>query len=284
MARHRDDGGEEGTTSAEEEGTTPAAGDAPDGEGRPRRGLRPLAVLALCAVVSVAAVWATQTVDKRWTGYGSPPPPGAVDATGGAATADGAGPSASPPSPVDSASAVPVPTGATTPGTTPGTTPATTPAAAPPAPAPQRTTSRPVPAPPTTTAPVQPVVSYEAESLDNTKTGTTTYACAPCSGGQKVGEVGDGTVLTFNAVTAVTTGNVRLTVAYVNGDATRTATMSVDGGPPVSLNFPPTGGWNSVGTLVVTVALHAGGNTIAFANAKAFAPDFDRVTIGPAIG
>jgi Carbohydrate binding module (family 6) len=272
VATHSADGDTAGGDSADrDEDTTQEVEEAPEGR---RRGLRPLVVIALCAVVSVSAVWVTKTVDQRWSGYGTPAVAGPVDATSSTA-AGSTSPPASPSSTVDAA--------AGSPSATPA--PPTKAAAIPvPVPDPRKTTSAPVPVPSPTTPGVQPVVSYEAESVDNTKAGTTTYACAPCSGGQKVGEVGNGTVLTFNAVDAVVTGTVRLTVSYVNGGATRTATMSVDGGAPVSLTFPPTGGWSSVGTLVVTVSLHAGGNTVAFANATAFAPDFDRLTVSPAIG
>jgi hypothetical protein len=259
------------SADGDEEGTTPEVDEEPEGR---RRGLRPLVVIALCAVVSVSAVWVTKTVDQRWSGYGTPAAAGPVDAVSSTAPATAGSPPASPSSTVDATSGPP------------SSTPAPTKAAALPVPVPdpRTTTARPVPVPVPTTPPAQPVVSYEAESVDNTKAGTTTYACAPCSGGQKVGEVGNGTVLTFNAVDAVVSGTVRLTVSYVNGGATRTATVSVDGGTPISLSFPPTGGWNSVGTLVVTVSMHAGGNTVAFANATAFAPDFDKVTVSPAIG
>jgi hypothetical protein len=125
------------------------------------------------------------------------------------------------------------------------------------------------------------VVTYEAESSGNTLTGTRTFTCAPCSGGRKVGDVGDGTgVLQFNKVNVARAGTVTLSIAYVNGDPTaRRAQLSVDGGPAQWLSFPPTGDWNSVGTMTVKVGVPAGDHTVRLANPGDMAPDFDRLTV-----
>jgi hypothetical protein len=134
---------------------------------------------------------------------------------------------------------------------------------------------------PSPTPPLVRVVSYEAESSRNTLPGTRVYACAPCSGGKKVGYVGDGAgYLQFNRVNAVQAGTVTLGIAYVNGDPTsRRAQLSVDGGSPVWLTFAPTGDWNTVRTLTVKVGLRAGDNTVKLANPTEMAPDFDRLTV-----
>jgi hypothetical protein len=125
------------------------------------------------------------------------------------------------------------------------------------------------------------VTSYEAESSRNTLPGTTVYTCAPCSGGKKVGYVGvDGGYLQFNRVNAVKAGTVTMTIAYVNGDPTsRRAQISVDGGSPVWLTFAPTGGWNSVRALTVSVVVRAGDNTVKLCNPGDMAPDFDKLTV-----
>jgi hypothetical protein len=123
-------------------------------------------------------------------------------------------------------------------------------------------------------------VSYEAESPRNTLTGTRTFTCIPCSGGRKVGDVGEGTALVFNEVNVACTGTVTVTIAYVNGDPTaRRAQLSADGGAAQWLTFAPTGDWNTAPTLTVTVALGAGDNTIRLSNAGGMAPDFDRLTV-----
>jgi hypothetical protein len=47
------------------------------------------------------------------------------------------------------------------------------------------------------------------------------YTCSTCSGGQKVGFVGNGGTLTFNGVTAATSGTYQVTIAYCSGDPGR---------------------------------------------------------------
>jgi hypothetical protein len=117
------------------------------------------------------------------------------------------------------------------------------------------------------------VVSYEAESSRNTLTGTRTFTCSPCPGGRKVGDVGDGTALVFNTVNVAEAGTVTLTIAYVNGDAAaRRAQLSVDGGSAQWLMFAPTGDWNTVATLTVTVALRARTTRSSWATPAAWRP------------
>jgi Carbohydrate binding module (family 6) len=156
----------------------------------------------------------------------------------------------------------------------PAGTAAASPIATTPAPAPRTSSAA------RATAPARTVVtSYEAESAANDLTGTRTYACAGCSGGLKVGNIGRGMgTLRFNGVDA-TSGPIGVTLAYVNGEGTRTALLSVDGAAPVSLSFPGTGGWSTVGTLDVTVTARAGGNTLTLFNTDGPAPDFDKITV-----
>jgi hypothetical protein len=127
-------------------------------------------------------------------------------------------------------------------------------------------------------------ISYEAEAAANTLAGAAKAAdCANCSGGQKVGFVGNGGTLTFNGVTAATAGTYRVTVAYLDGSTTgRHATVSVNGAAPQTLTFAPTGDFNTVGTLAVPLALNAGTNTIQFANPTDYAPDIDRIVVADA--
>ncbi|WP_164472811.1 DUF4832 domain-containing protein [Cohnella candidum] len=124
-------------------------------------------------------------------------------------------------------------------------------------------------------------VSYEAESAANTLAGgAATASCGTCSGGSKVGYVGNnGGTLQFNGINATNAGTYTLTVSYLNGDAARSAQMSVNGGAATSLSFPSTGGWSTAGTLQTSVQLSAGNNTIKFSNATGWAPDFDKITL-----
>ena len=123
--------------------------------------------------------------------------------------------------------------------------------------------------------------SYEAESAANTIAGGAAVAsCATCSGGSKVGFVGEGGTLTFNGVSVASAGTYQVTIAYLDGSATgRQATISVNGGAPQTVSFTPTGSFSTVGTMTVPLELTAGANTIEFANPSAYAPDFDRIIV-----
>src|SRR5437867_8934077 len=122
--------------------------------------------------------------------------------------------------------------------------------------------------------------AYEAESASNTIAGGARLAnCSACSGGKKVGFVGNNAgTLQFNGVNAAAAGSATLTITYASGTA-RNATLSVNGGAGQSIAFSSTGSFNTPGTKTVTVTLKAGSNTLKFSNAKAFAPDFDKVTV-----
>ncbi|MET7426363.1 ricin-type beta-trefoil lectin domain protein [Dactylosporangium sp. NPDC005555] len=135
----------------------------------------------------------------------------------------------------------------------------------------------------TVTGTEAPATTYEAEAAGNTRTGATVAACAGCSGGSKVGGVGNGGTLRFNAVTAATSGLAVATIAYANGDpVTRTATLQVGGQPSTVVAFPPTGSWTTAGTVSVIVQLTAGpANTLTFSNASAWAPDLDAIEVRP---
>ncbi|GHO70698.1 hypothetical protein KSC_095900 [Ktedonobacter sp. SOSP1-52] len=125
--------------------------------------------------------------------------------------------------------------------------------------------------------------SYEAESSANSLTGqAAASSCSSCSGGQKVGYVGNNSgTLQFNNVNVGSTGSYKLTIYYTNGDASRGASLSVNGGAADALSFTGTGSFNTVGTYTLAVSLNAGNNTIKFSNSSAWAPDFDRIVVGP---
>ncbi|GHO79404.1 hypothetical protein KSD_71750 [Ktedonobacter sp. SOSP1-85] len=125
--------------------------------------------------------------------------------------------------------------------------------------------------------------SYEAEVAGNTLTGSASIvSCSACSGGQKVGNIGNGASLTFNNVQASTTGRTTLTIAYIDGDSGRSAQISINGGSPLTINFHGTNNnnWNTVQTLTMTISLNAGSNTVKLYSGSNWAPDIDRVTLG----
>jgi len=124
-----------------------------------------------------------------------------------------------------------------------------------------------------------PATSYEAEAAGNTLAGgAVVTACPTCSGGAKVGYVGDGGTLTFTGVTAPSAGTYQVTIAYLDGSG-RQADVSVNGGPPQLIQFTPTGSFSTVGTMTVPLPLAAGSNTIEFSNPSGYAPDFDRIIV-----
>ncbi|WP_413230276.1 ricin-type beta-trefoil lectin domain protein [Kitasatospora herbaricolor] len=131
--------------------------------------------------------------------------------------------------------------------------------------------------------------TYEAESTANTKGGSAVNAtCANCSGGTKVGNVGNGAAntLRFNNVTADATGTKVIDIAYTNGaDAARTAVLQVNGQQATTVSFPPTGSWTTPGTVSVEASLAKGSsNTLTFSNSSAWTPDFDAVEVRPLPG
>jgi hypothetical protein len=88
----------------------------------------------------------------------------------------------------------------------------------------------------------------------------------------------DGT-LQFNSVGVVATGNYTVTICYLNGDATRYAYLSVNGGSGTPVSFPSTGSFQTLGSIQITATLNTGCNTLKFYNpiVGSWAPDFDRI-------
>jgi hypothetical protein len=119
-------------------------------------------------------------------------------------------------------------------------------------------------------------VSFEAEASGNVRTGTAvTAACTACSGGSKVGYIGNGATLRFTGVSA---GPLR--ISYLSAVA-RTATVQVNGGTPVTVTFPATANWDTVGTVIPGITIPTGSaNTVTISNASDWAPDIDRITVG----
>ncbi|SEN15317.1 DUF4832 domain-containing protein [Paenibacillus sp. OV219] len=124
-------------------------------------------------------------------------------------------------------------------------------------------------------------VTIEAESSANTLAGgATVVSCSSCSGGSKVGYVGNNSgTLQFNRINVATAGTYTLVISYLNGDtAARASRISVNG-TIANLSFPSTGSWTTLGTLQATVQLKAGDNTIKLSNPSGWGPDFDRIQI-----
>jgi chitodextrinase len=130
------------------------------------------------------------------------------------------------------------------------------------------------------------VTGYEAESASNTLGGTAaTASCTTCSGGEKVGYLGEGGTLMFLNVSAASAGTYTMTVKYIDGDAGRSAVITVNG-TPTTVAFTGTNdsNWTTVQSQTVSVNLKAGTNTIEFSNSSAYAPDIDQITLNASSG
>ncbi|HEX7734012.1 MAG TPA: protein kinase [Ktedonobacteraceae bacterium] len=161
---------------------------------------------------------------------------------------------------------------------TPTATPTTRPTVA------TRPTATPTPVRPTATPTPRPIppTSYEAESTANTLGGSAViFSCPPCSGGKKVGRLGQGGTLLFNGIRAGKTAAYKITFYFVDGRGDRSASISINGGPALAYTFHGANdnNWNEVQTLTITVQLTAGTNTLFISNPSASAPDIDRVVV-----
>jgi hypothetical protein len=115
--------------------------------------------------------------------------------------------------------------------------------------------------------------------------GAVIQSCPNCSGGADVGFVGNNSgTLQFSQVFVNASGRLDVRIWYANGDAAvRYAFLSVNGGPGTSLAFPPTGSFQTVGSIETTITnLNPGNdNTLKFSNPIVghWAPDFDRIEV-----
>ncbi len=129
---------------------------------------------------------------------------------------------------------------------------------------------------------VRRTVPVEAESTANTRTGAArVVACAACSGGKKVGYIGNGAAnsLTFNGIGVPSAGTYNLTLSYLLS-GTRSFFVSVNGGPDQRVTLT-NNNWAVPADTTIPVRLNAGANTIKVHNDTAYAPDLDAITVKP---
>ena len=122
--------------------------------------------------------------------------------------------------------------------------------------------------------------TVEAEASGNTIAGSTkTATCSPCSGGTKVGFIGNGSgnYVTINGVTPSAAGSRTLTISYLLSGS-RSFFVSVNGGTGVEVPLTGTS-FSTVATTTITVNLNAGPNSIKFYNNSAYAPDLDKISV-----
>ncbi|HEY4033147.1 MAG TPA: hypothetical protein VGL94_04190 [Ktedonobacteraceae bacterium] len=146
----------------------------------------------------------------------------------------------------------------------------------------QSTTSGNTPStPPTSTPKPTTPRSYEAESSENTlPSSTSVFGCSRCSGGERVGDVGQSQTLQFNNIEESSAGTYTLTIYYVNGFQHDNGTdMKVNGVDVAQFTKPSTGDWDTPASFTYTVSLNAGDNTILFYYPSTFGFDFDRIVV-----
>jgi len=128
--------------------------------------------------------------------------------------------------------------------------------------------------------PADRVFMREAEGSANDVGDAGVTSCSPCSGGQKVRNIGGsaGASVLFPDVTVPAAGHYTLYLDFtVNGD--RSYFVSVDGAAPVEVKVSGVGN-NTPYTTSVPVNLSAGPNTIRVGNDGSGAPDLDRISVG----
>jgi alpha-galactosidase len=128
-----------------------------------------------------------------------------------------------------------------------------------------------------TITPVNPGTVYEAEAA-TLSGGASIASCTACSGGEKVGNIGGGAIVTFSNVNVPTAGVYRMQInAMTQGP--RTLEYSVNGAPGGSLNMGG-GSYFLPQSSTVNVSLNAGNNTIVFGNPSGYGADLDRIIVG----
>ncbi|MFB6778295.1 alpha-L-fucosidase [Streptomyces sp. NPDC056352] len=124
------------------------------------------------------------------------------------------------------------------------------------------------------------VFMREAEDSRNRLGTAGLTGCSPCSGGEKVRNIGGSAAadVLFPDVTVDRAGTYPLFIDYtVNGD--RSFLVSVDGGAPVEAAVSGIGN-STPQTTSVPVTLTAGSHTIRVYNDRKSAPDLDRLSLG----
>jgi hypothetical protein len=128
--------------------------------------------------------------------------------------------------------------------------------------------------------PMVPVTQYLVDGPNSKLLGSAVYAHAnTCTDGTKAGFIGNGGSVVFENVYAAKAGTYNLSILYFT-DPARPGTISVNNGAPVTLTFPSTGSFSTLGAITQPVLLNAGNNTITIsAPSGSYGPDIDSITV-----
>ncbi|MDI4647228.1 S-layer homology domain-containing protein [Cohnella hashimotonis] len=123
--------------------------------------------------------------------------------------------------------------------------------------------------------------TFEAEAPGNALAGHASVSDSPVSsGGKKVGDLYQGSSLTFKDVNAPAAGIYLIRLYYISGDQ-RPVYMKVNDGADSLLDLPKTADWNTVGTYDASVELRKGANEIVLSDHDWYSPDIDRIEVIP---
>ena len=127
-----------------------------------------------------------------------------------------------------------------------------------------------------------PTTQYLADAAVLSGSQIAVAARTVCTDGKCVTNVGHGNSLTFNSVYAGAPGKTKVIFLYLTG-VERSADILVNGGKPLTINFPATGNdsgdFTRVGAITIELPLSPGKNSITIANQHAPAPDFDSILV-----
>jgi hypothetical protein len=128
--------------------------------------------------------------------------------------------------------------------------------------------------------PMVPVTQYLVDGPDANLLGSAVYGQAnTCTDGTKAGYIGNGGSIAFRNVYAAKAGTYNLSILYFT-DPDRPGTISVNNAAPVTVTFPSTGSFSTLGAITQPVVLNAGNSTITIsAPAGSYGPDIDSITV-----
>jgi len=139
-------------------------------------------------------------------------------------------------------------------------------------------------------------LTYAAAARENVLSGTAVVRDSQRAyGGRCVARIGHGAAntLTFTGVSAPWAGRYRIVLSYSSNERAESGNYNanlIDRGFTVTTSAAPqlmayarnTYSWNQFNTVMLTVQLAAGENTITFGNPVGGAPDIDKITVAPA--
>ncbi|MBV8215288.1 MAG: alpha-galactosidase [Verrucomicrobia bacterium] len=128
--------------------------------------------------------------------------------------------------------------------------------------------------------PMVPVTQYLVNGPNSKLLGSAVYADVnTASDGTKAGFIGNGGSVVFGNVYAAKAGTYNLSILYFTNPA-RPGTISVNNGAPVTLTFPSTGSFSTLGAITQPVLLNSGNNSITIsAPSGSYGPDIDSITV-----